>query len=70
MVFVSGICRSMFRPGSAEGPDDFLRWLETEHNLAPTTCKVLEGRRGAADELRLNFRGAEDAEARPSAHRS
>ena len=63
MVFVSGICRSMYRPGSPEGPEPFLRWLETEHKLAPATCKVLEARRvGDPDTVKLVFRGPEDAE--------
>lgn len=39
-VFVSGICRGMFRPGSPEGPETFLRWLASRHNLTPTSCKV------------------------------
>jgi hypothetical protein len=62
MVFVSGLCRGIYQPGSPEGTGPFEAWLAAQHHLTPASVKELEGRRGSPDSLRVVFRGAEDAE--------
>jgi hypothetical protein len=59
MVFVSGLCRGMYRPGSPEGTEPFEAWLARHHNLTPASVTELEGRRGSPNSLRVVFRGAE-----------